>query len=90
MKRPSVEDDDDVEWEGGARSLMKSLEEEETASSSLENEKEEQGTFLFNISIVNTFSSQVLQLKAFDLLLIFEIGVRRIQTDVAPRSLDGI
>ena len=52
-------------------SLMKSLEEEETASSSLENEKEEQGTFLFNISIVNTFSSQVLQLKAFDLLLIF-------------------
>ena len=71
MKRPSVEDDDDVEWEGGARSLMKSLEEEETASSSLENEKEEQGTFLFNISIVNTFSSQVLQLKAFDLLVIF-------------------
>ena len=50
---------------------MKSLEEEETASSSLENEKEEQGTFLFNISIVNTFSSQVLQLKAFDLLVIF-------------------
>ena len=69
---------------------MKSLEEEETASSSLENEKEEQGTFLFNISIVNTFSSQVLQLKALDLLLIFEICVRHIQTDVAPRSLDGI
>ena len=40
-------------------------------------------------------TGSVLNIKYFlvvvcALLIIFEIGVRRIQTDFAPRSLDGI